>query len=268
MKTVILAGQDNLVFSAADMINPQELKLVGYAVPMEEAWNIYDEKGKVLEDISDMPIMPLAAAVEFEPDMIITACGSPEDEEKTRFDLYRMSFTGEVFSLHEFFEKVSLKTSAIRKLAWRMAELGMEGAIADFGCGYGDISWQMNAMMPDRKLYLFDSQMHNVDRLAGRMPYPEMVEIRQGRFPDTAMDVEDEKYALVHMNESDHDTVTRGIQYFYPRLVKGGMIILSRYEDGKSLDVRQAVADLEAKHGAFLIVPLAGLDGAVVIIRP
>ena len=250
------------------MINPQELKLVGYAVPIEEAWNIYDEKGELQENMTEIPIMPLAAAVEFGPDMIITACGNDEDEEKTRFDLYRMSFMGEVFSLYEFFSKISLRTSAIRKLAWRMAELGMDGAIADFGCGYGDISWQMNAMMPNRKLYLFDQEMHNVDRLAGRMPCPEMVEIRQGRFPDTAFDVENEKFALVHVNKSNRDTVTHAVQFFYPRLVKGGMIILSGYEDGKSLDVSLAIADLESKHGAFLIVPLAGLDGTVVIVRP
>ena len=54
MKTVILAGLDNLVFTAADLLNPKELKLIGYASAIREAWNIYDENGKVKENMDEM----------------------------------------------------------------------------------------------------------------------------------------------------------------------------------------------------------------------
>ena len=50
MKSAILAGLDNLVFSSADMLNPKQLKLIGFATTMEQAWNIYDENDYLFED--------------------------------------------------------------------------------------------------------------------------------------------------------------------------------------------------------------------------
>ena len=62
MKSVILAGVDNLVFAATDVLNPENMKLVGIASGIKEAWNIYDEQGNMLEEINELPIMPLEAA--------------------------------------------------------------------------------------------------------------------------------------------------------------------------------------------------------------
>ena len=39
----------------------------------------------------------------------------------------------------------------------RSSAAGVDGAAADLGASYGDISWELNAMMPGRKLYLFDT---------------------------------------------------------------------------------------------------------------
>ena len=162
-----------------------------------------------------------------------------------------------------------------------------------------DISWQMNAMMPERKLYLFDTftgyderdiakeqelrlsdakpgeyslsrneQDHLNERILGRMPYAEQVELRPGWFPETAFELEHEKYALVHIDTGLYAPTYSGIQYFFPRLSKGGVILVSGYTDGKSQSVCQAVRDLEAEYGAFLITPLCDIDGTIMIMRP
>ncbi len=217
MKTVILAGLDNLVFFAADLLNPARWKLTGFATPIAPAWNIYDENGAVREVIDEIPVMPLDAAVTYEPDCIMLASGNPEDEEKLKYLLFRSDYRGEVVSLYDFFSGVSPRTAAIRKLSWRLSELGIEGATADLGCYRGDISWQMNALMPERKLYLYDTftgydsrdvakeledgysdvkandysfsakELENVEQvLLCRMPYPEKVIIRKGWFPESA----------------------------------------------------------------------------------
>lgn len=299
MKTVILAGLDNLVFSSADMLNPKQLKLIGFATTMEQAWNIYDENGNVKENIEDMPIMPIDAAVSCEPDMIILASSTEEDDTMLKYSLCRADYRGEVVSLFDTFKDFSMKTAVIRKLSWRLEELGVEGAAADLGAYRGDISWQLNALMPNRKLYLFDTftgydsrdiakeqelglsnaqvgeysltrkEYENVeDRLLARMPYPENVIVRKGWFPETAFDLEDEKYAFVHMDTGLYHPTYSGIQYFLPRMSKGGVIVVSGYEDGKKAGVRQAIADLEAKYGAFLITPLADMEGSIVITMP
>ncbi len=299
MKTVILAGLDNMVFSSADMLNPKQLKLVGFATTIEEAWNIYDENGKVKENIEDMPSMPLDAAVACEPDMIVLASSNEEDETRLKYMICRADYRGVVVSLFDMFKDFSMKTAVMRKLSWRLDELGVEGAVADLGAYRGDISWQLNALMPHRKLYLFDTftgydmrdvaveekqglsdvktgqysltmkELENIEeRLHLRMPYPENVVIKKGWFPQTAEDLEDEKYAFVHMDTGLYQPTFAGIQYFYPRMNKGGVIVISGYEDGKRRGVYQAICDLETKYGAFLITPLGDVDGTVVIMRP
>lgn len=299
MKTVILAGLDNMVFSASDLLNPKEYKLVGFGTPIEQAWNVYDENGNILDEIEDMPVMPIEAAVSYEPDMFILAASNKEDNEALKYMLYKTDYRGEAVSLFEIFEGLSLKTAALRKLAWRLESLGVEGAAADLGCYRGDISWQMNALMPERKLYLFDTFTGNDprdiakeqelqlsdaktgdyslssreletldDRILSRMPYPESVAIKAGWFPETAFDIEDETFAIVHMDTGLYQPTFTGLQFFFPRLAKGGVILLSGYEDGKNTSIRQAVADLEEEYGAFLMVPLCDIEGTVMIIRP
>ena len=299
MKTVILAGLDNQVFSAADMLDPKALKLVGYATTMEQAWNIYDEEGNVKAQIEDMPIMPVEAAISCEPDLIILAASSEEDDTALKYMLCRGDYRGEVISLFEQYKDFSLKTAVIRKLSWRLDELGVPGAVADLGAYRGDISWQLNALMPGRKLYLFDTftgydsrdvakeqelglsnakagdysltrrEYENVEeRLLSRMPYPENVIIKKGWFPETAYGLEEETYALVHMDTGLYHPTYSGIQYFLPRMSKGGMIIVSGYEDGKRAGVRQAIRDLEERYGAFLMMPLADMEGSIIIVHP
>lgn len=299
MKTVMLAGVDNLVFSAADLLNPKEMKLIGFATTMDVAWNVYDENGKIKENIEDMPIMPIEAAGGYEPDCLILAAGNAEDEEDLKYMIYRIDYRGEVISLFDFFKGFSPKTAAMRKMAWRLEELGVEGAAADLGAYQGDISWQLNALMPERKLYLFDTftgfdardiaieqekelsdakvgqfafspkKYENLEsELLGRMPYPDKVEIRKGWFPETAYELETEQYAFVHIDTGLYQTTYSGIQYFFPRMSRGGVIVVSGYGAGKYNSVRQAISDLEEKYGAFLMVSLNDLEGTVMVIHP
>ncbi len=95
-----------------------------------------------------------------------------------------------------------------------------------------------------------------------------MVEIREGWFPETAYELEEEKYAFVHIDTGLYQPTYSGIQYFFPRLNRGGVILLSRYTDEKTQSVRNAVDDLEEKYGAFLIIPLSDKEGSVVIVKP
>lgn len=104
-----------------------------------------------------MPVMPLEAAAGYEPDLMLLVSADAEDDQTLKYIVYRADFRGEVMSLFDFFKEFSPKTAVLRKLAWRLNNLGVEGAAADLGAYRGDISWQMNALMPERKLYLFDT---------------------------------------------------------------------------------------------------------------
>lgn len=157
MKTAVLEGLDNRVFSAADLLDPKELKLIGFATTITQAWNVYDAAGEIKEEIEELPVMPVEMASGYEPDCIVLAASDTEDEEILKYKIFQADYRGEVISLYDFFRCFSSKTAALRKMAWRLTDLGVEGDAADLGTGHGDVAWQLNALMPDRALYLFDT---------------------------------------------------------------------------------------------------------------
>ena len=125
--------------------------------------------------------------------------------------------------------------------------------MAELGCYRGDTSWQLNVLMPDRKLYLFDTfegfDERDVDmerklgcsdaqtglysgtdkeKLMERMPLPGQVVIRKGWFPETAFDIEDETFCLVCMDACLYQPTLAGLVTFsFPRMGRGGVILLS-----------------------------------------
>ena len=86
--------------------------------------------------------------------------------------------------------------------------------------------------------------------------------------PESAYELEDEKFAMVYMDAGLYAPTYSGLQYFFPRMSRDGVIILAGYENGRSLSVRKAVRDLEERYGAFLITPIGDVDGTAVIIHP
>ena len=109
---------------------------------------------------------------------------------------------------------------------------------------------------------------HFRDRLLSRLPHPEKVDIKDEWFPETAYAIEDEKYAFVHIDTGLYQPTYSGIQYFFPRLNRGGVILVSGYTDGKTQSVYRAVRDLEEKYGVLLIIPLSDEKGSIVIVKP
>ena len=59
-----------------------------------------------------------------------------------------------------------------------------------------------------------------------------------------------------------------GLEYFYPRLSPGGMILLHDYNNERFQGARQAVEDYEKCRHPLVLVPLCDLHGSAVIVRP
>ena len=51
----------------------------------------------------------------------------------------------------------------------------------------------------------------------------------RGYFPSTAIGLEDTTFALVHLDCDQHDSMAAGLEFFYPRLSPGGVIICHDY---------------------------------------
>lgn len=87
-------------------------------------------------------------------------------------------------------------------------------------------------------------------------PYPN-VEFKKGFFPDTAKGLENRKYSFVYLDGDMYQSMKDGLDFFYPRLVLGGVIVCDDYESPKWVGVKKAVQefaeanDVEVIHTAW-----------------
>ncbi len=123
----------------------------------------------------------------------------------------------------------------------------IEGNLAEFGVFRGISSKIIHFLAPERKLYLFDTfegfpieflqdknlinsfketSIKLVKKNIGDM---KNVIIRKGVFPETARDLESEKFSFVSLDVDLYLSTLKGLEFFYPKLSKGGFIFIHDY---------------------------------------
>ena len=112
----------------------------------------------------------------------------------------------------------------------------------------------------------------SVEMVMARMPNPENCIIKKGYFPETAEGLEDERFAFVSLDPDLYAPVLSGLEFFYPRLSKGGVIVVHDYDNKQFEGVRKAVDEFEQEllskgEGPLALVPLGDLHGSCVIIK-
>jgi len=144
----------------------------------------------------------------------------------------------------------------------------LPGELAELGTYRGGSASVIAGCCPEKRLRLFDTWegIPENDRLEGGRLRGEFaadfeevrsflelynVEYFRGSFPNAAPAADDDtRYAFVHL---DADTYQRGLEYFFPRLVTGGVCVLddNRWErcPGVELAVRHVCPDVELQTG-------------------
>ncbi|EPA05240.1 TylF/MycF/NovP-related O-methyltransferase [Candidatus Nitrosarchaeum limnium] len=79
--------------------------------------------------------------------------------------------------------------------------------------------------------YWTDKQFSNTDIESVRkyLKDYEDVSFYKGKFPDTSVPVTDSKFSFVHLDVDLYESTTECLKFFYPRLVKGGIILTHDY---------------------------------------
>jgi len=182
-----------------------------------------------------------------------------------------------------------IRLSTIRLLADEINSNNVKGSIAELGVYKGYIARELNTLFQNRKLYLFDTfegfdnrdldiemtltkgslkfgrfNDTSLDNVKSILPHIQNVEFRKGYFPDTTKDL-DEKFAFVSLDADLYLPTYNGLKYFYPRLSKGGYILLHDYNSMQFPNVKKAVQDFR-KENEIKIIPLCDLHGSAVII--
>ena len=164
-----------------------------------------------------------------------------------------------------------------RKLA------AVPGAAAELGVYRGYFARCINLLLPERKLYLFDSfegfgetsgasesfqAAHantTVKKVLDIMPYPERVTVKPGFFPASLNGLE-ERFCLVSLDVDFYETTLEGLRYFWPRLEKGGYLLLHDWGNPKLPGVSEALKQYEKETGASIpAVPLCDVSGTLVL---
>lgn len=194
-----------------------------------------------------------------------------------------------ILNINHMRDTFDIRLATIRLLSKEIIDKNVAGCIGELGVYKGYIARELNTLFKDRKLYLFDTfagfnendvefenQLLNSNIRKGKfndtsveyvksiMPYPENIIICKGYFPDTAKDIE-EKFAFVSLDADLYLPTLEGLKFFYPRLSKGGYILVHDYNSTQFKGVKKAVNDF-AKDKEINIIPLCDLHGSAVII--
>ena len=162
---------------------------------------------------------------------------------------------------------------------------GLPGAAAELGVYRGFFARCINQLMPERKLYLFDSfegfaedaragsafqaahQNTAVEKVMAIMPHPESVIVKPGFFPGSLNGLE-ERFCLVSLDVDFYQTTLDGLRYFWPRLEQGGYLMLHDWGSPDLPEVAEALACYEQEIGSRITaVPLCDVGGTLVLIK-
>ena len=193
------------------------------------------------------------------------------------------------------FHQTSSSADLIRDYSFQLAasqinHRKIEGAVAELGVFRGDQAALLSRLFPDRDLYLFDtfegfsekdlsseSQLGfsesvigefkdtSVDLVMSKMFNPTRVHIHQGYFPETTNGISD-KFAFVSLDVDLYEPILAGLEWFYKRLSKGGMIFVHDYNSQRYLGVRAAVEKFISETSAITF-PIADFSGSICIAK-
>ena len=97
------------------------------------------------------------------------------------------------------------------------------------------------------------------------MPYPELCILKKGYFPET-FDITEETFSLVSLDADLYNPILNGLEHFYPRLNKGGYIMIHDYNGFEYDGAMNAVMEYCDKLG-INYVPIPDMAGSVIIAK-
>ncbi len=191
----------------------------------------------------------------------------------------------------------------IELIAEEIKKNNIEGDIAEAGVDYGECSWIINGAFPDRKFFLYDTfsgfdkrdveieQSHNytsddffksanyfkrnnfktseeqIEYVKQHLKYPQNAIFRKGYFPETAAGETNNRFAFVSLDMDLYQPILSGVEFFYPRLNKGGYIMVHDYNHREFHGIKNAIAECENKFGLIPKTPLPDQGGSIVLMK-
>jgi O-methyltransferase len=182
-----------------------------------------------------------------------------------------------------------IRLSTLELVSYEINRNKIEGSVAELGVYKGKFARYINRYFPDKKLYLFDTfqgfdetdikaELKNtyssgeqdfsntsVKHVLSIMPFPDQCIIKQGYFPDTARGL-NEQFVFVNIDADLYEPIYNGLQFFYPRLKKGGYIFVHDYNNDAYKGAREAVEKF-CRENDLNKLPLPDSCGTAVLMK-
>jgi len=125
----------------------------------------------------------------------------------------------------------------------------IKGSFAELGVFKGESSNNIHRLAPERILYLFDTfEGFPVDYLENKKDLNRFKDtrldlvkknlgdlsniiIRKGIFPETSKGLESEVFSFVSLDADLYVSTLKGLEFFYPRISRGGYIFIHDYHN-------------------------------------
>ena len=288
MQTLIILGAGQFGRSFVSLINRNHFDLLAFSDNNSSLWTT-----NITTALGPVQVLSVEQAARLQPDLMLIAVSGEERSQALMQQVKEAGYKNQFLMLQDLYHTLDIRSATLHRMADRITAQQIHGSIAELGVYKSDIAWQLNTLFPDRELLLFDTfegfdekdvlteQENNYSRaevknfadtsvayVRSRLPFPEQASFHQGYFPQTAEGLDDRSFALVSLDTDLYEPILAGLRYFYPRLSKGGMILLHDYNNTQFRGCKEAVHQYEDEHGPLLLVPLSDLHGTAVIIKP
>jgi len=260
------------------LLNEEDYEVIGYTDSNPESWGkrLYNRVVYPPADIPDLDfdlvIISISTYAEAIKKELVNTYGVKEE----KITVFQPIDKGVV--LEE--ERIAM----LRKCVAMLKEREIPGNMAEVGVYTGEFSKLFNRYFPEKKLYLFDTfegfdpvrdQVNDCDldnfkdttieAVLNKMAAPENCIVRKGYFPDTAEGIED-TFCLVSLDTDLYNPILAGLEYFYPRMEKGGYIFVHDFGSYHYEGVKAAVYKYCNEHGAA-VVPIMDRCLSVIVAK-
>lgn len=227
-------------------------------------------------------------AIKIMPDIIVITVLNKESVEEIQLELKLLNYEGIIFNINEFKQYIDIRLASLRLLSSEINEQNLQGEIAELGVYKGKFASEINKLFPNKKLYLFDTfegfsgedideekkqgysrakvgdfSDTNVELVKSKLPYKEQAVFFKGYFPDSVNE-DLPSFCFVSLDTDLYKPTYEGLKVFYPKLVKGGMIIIHDYNSSQFPGVQKAVKKFCRENNVF-VVPLCDMHGSAVL---
>jgi len=182
-----------------------------------------------------------------------------------------------------------IRLSSLELVSHEINSKRLKGNVAELGVYKGKFAKHINAYFPDRTLYLFDTfegfdqrdvtkernekfssgeqdfSDTSVEGVLKLMPFPDRCRPVKGFFPESAKGLED-VFVFVSLDADLYEPIYNGLNFFYPKLAKGGYIFIHDFNNDEYKGSRKAVQQFCQEQGIGYM-PLPDSGGSAVIVK-